>query len=131
MDLPFAWIELGIAILSQIFIIYQCYTLMDNMYKKSKNVFIRAPMLMAYCAILMTIFHPGDKGDWFVTQQMFVSFTIFLEACALIPQLEHLRTTKAPEGLATAYILCISGARFMRFFFWIAMMNGGDSFWYL
>ena len=62
---------------------------------------------------------------------MFVSFTIFLEAGALIPQLVHLRMNKDPEGLTSSYLYCLGGSRVLRFFFWLTMINNNDTFWYL
>ena len=62
---------------------------------------------------------------------MFVSFTIFLEAVALIPQLWHLYNHQDPEGLADSYLMFLGGSRFIRFFFWLEMMMEGDTFPYL
>ena len=62
---------------------------------------------------------------------MLVSFTIFLEGVALLPQLAHLRQHKDPEGLTSQYVYCLGGSRIVRFFFWIAMISNNDTFWYL
>jgi ER lumen protein retaining receptor len=58
-------------------------------------------MLVPACFILSMIFHPGNKGEYFLTFQMFVSFTMFVEAVALIPQLVHLNQNRDPEGLTS------------------------------
>ena len=62
---------------------------------------------------------------------MFVSFSIFLEGAALVPQLVHLRQNKDPEGLTSSYLYCLGGSRVVRFFFWMNMITNSDSFWYL
>ena len=62
---------------------------------------------------------------------MLVSFSIFLEAFSLVPQLVHLRSGKDPEGLTSNYLYCLGGARAVRFFFWLAMYSANDTFWYL
>ena len=62
---------------------------------------------------------------------MFVSFTMFVEAAALIPQLAHLHQNKDTEGLNTYYLICLGVARLCRMVFWITMSTKRDSFWYL
>ena len=81
--------------------------------------------------ILATLYHPGKKGDFFFTLQMFVSFTIFLEALSLAPQLVHLELSKDTEGLNSYYLVCLGLARISRVFFWRAMGGKTNSFWYL
>ena len=54
-----------------------------------KYMFLRWYSLVVAVLILSTMFHPGKKGAYFITFQMFVSFTMFLEALALVPQLVH------------------------------------------
>ena len=88
-------------------------------------------VLVAGCFILSMIFHPGSKGEYFLTFQMFVSFTMFVEAVALIPQLVHLSQNRDPEGLTSQYLYSLGGSRAVRFFFWMAMISNNDSFWYL
>lgn len=78
------------------------------------------------------IMHPGKKHpNFFFTLQMFVSFTMFLEAAALIPQLAHLHQNKDTDGLNSYYLMCLGVARLCRVGFWITMSTKRDSFWYL
>jgi uncharacterized protein with PQ loop repeat len=62
---------------------------------------------------------------------MFVSFTMFLEALALVPQLIHLQQSKDTEGLNSIYLVCLGLSRVARLFFWNAMATKKDTFWYL
>ena len=62
---------------------------------------------------------------------MFVSFTMFCEAAALVPQLVHLHESRDTDGLNNVYIGCLGLARISRIFFWWTMANKRDSFWYL
>jgi hypothetical protein len=62
---------------------------------------------------------------------MFVSFTMFVEAAALVPQLVHLIQNRDPEGLTSQYLYFLGGSRAVRFFFWYSMVTNNDSFWYL
>ena len=62
---------------------------------------------------------------------MFVSFTIFIEAAALVPQLIHVHESKDTEGLNQYYLICLGIARVSRLFFWNAMSSKREVFWYL
>ena len=62
---------------------------------------------------------------------MFVSFTMFLEAAALIPQLVHIYQSKDTEGLNSYYLYCLGLARVGRIFFWYSMSSKRETFWYL
>mmetsp|Transcript_33552 Transcript_33552/g.51591 ORF Transcript_33552/g.51591 Transcript_33552/m.51591 type:complete len:89 (-) Transcript_33552:92-358(-) len=62
---------------------------------------------------------------------MFVSFTMFIEAAALIPQLVHIHQSKDTEGLNSYYLMCLGLARIGRLFFWHAMSSKRETFWYL
>ncbi len=43
---------------------------------------------MGAAILLSSFLHPGSKGKYFVTKQMFVSLTMFLETLSLLSQLE-------------------------------------------
>ena len=62
---------------------------------------------------------------------MFVSFTMFLEAMALVPQLVHIKQSNDTEGLNSLYLYCLGFARIGRVFFWYTMSSKADTFWYL
>lgn len=124
-------LEITAAVAMHAFILFQCYSYKDTVYKGIKNPFLKSPVLISICAVLSILIHPGSKGKYFFTLQMLVSFTMFLEALALLPQLEHLRSNRDREGLTSNYLFCLGGSRAVRFFFWIAMITNDDSFWYL
>ena len=124
-------IEIITAVIMHGYIVYLCYQYKDTIYKGVSAIYLKFYVLIGACFLLSMIFHPGNKGDYFLTFQMFVSFTMFLEAVALIPQLVHLRQNRDPEGLTSQYLYCLGASRGVRFFFWIAMVTNNDSFWYL
>lgn len=124
-------IEIIMAVALHAYIILLCYQLKDTIYKGVKEFFLKFPFLIGLCFLLSLVFHPGSKGDFFFTLQMLVSFTIFLEALALLPQLQHLRQKHDSEGLTSTYLYCLGGSRAVRFFFWVAMISNNDTFWYL
>ena len=84
-------IEITAAVVLHAYIIYLCFSYKDTIYKNVSNIYLKWPVLLIVCFLLSMIFHPGSKGEYFLTFQMFVSFTMFVEAVALIPQLVHLR----------------------------------------
>lgn len=80
-----AQVELLMAVVMHAYIVFLCFSYKDTIYKGVKDVYLKSPVLIVVCCILSFIFHPGSKGDFFFTLQMFVSLTIFLEAVALFP----------------------------------------------
>ena len=131
LGLPLAWLEIITALAMHGYIVYLCSTLKDQIYKGLKEFYYKYYFLIGVCFGLSLIFHPGNKGPYFFTLQMLVSFTIFLEALGLIPQLQHLRIHKESEGLTHTYLYFLAGARVTRFVFWYFMMQIGDSFYFL
>ena len=83
--------EIIAAVIMHAYIVYLCYSYKDTIYKGVTIPYLKWYVLLAACFVLSMIFHPGSKGSYFLTYQMFVSFTMFTEAAALIPQLVHLR----------------------------------------
>ena len=129
--LTISMIEIFTAVGMHAYIVYLCFLYKDTIYKGTSQIYLKWYVLIGGCLLLSMIFHPGSKGDYFFTLQMFVSFTMFVEAVALIPQLVHLRQNRDPEGLTSQYLYCLGGSRAVRFFFWFAMITNNDSFWYL
>lgn len=123
--------EITAAVVLHAYIVYLCFSYKDTIYKGVSAVYLKWYVLLAGCFLLSMIFHPGSKGEYLLTFQMFVSFTMFMEAVALIPQLVHLSQNRDPEGLTSQYLYSLGGSRAVRFFFWMAMISNNDSFWYL
>ena len=120
-------LEILVALGMHAYILYLCFTYKDSIYKGTKEVYLKWYALAGACFLLCLVFHPGSKGKYIVTLQMLVSFTMFLEAVALVPQLIHLNRTRDPEGLTSQYLYALGGCRAIRFFFWLSY----ESFWYL
>ena len=129
--MTFTYLEVIIALVTQLTLIYQCHHYKDVLYRGLNNIFLRWFSLTVICLALSMIFHPGKKGSFFFTLQMFVSFTMFLEAAALIPQLVHIHLSKDTEGLNSYYLYCLGLARVGRVFFWLTMSTKRETFWYL
>ena len=77
------------------------------------------------------MFHPGEKNDWGFTKQMFVSFTMFMEAVGLLPQIKILSKIGETDVMTGHYMFCLAVSRFMRLIFWMYMYLAGDTFIYL
>jgi hypothetical protein len=78
-------IEICTAVFMHAYIVYLCYSYKDTIYKGVSAIYLKSYVLIGICFLLCTIFHPGNKGEYFFTQQMLVSLTMFLEAAALVP----------------------------------------------
>ena len=131
-ELPLAWIELLTALVFHLYCCYLCHYVKEASQTQTKQKFMfTAPVVIALCFGISCIFHPGSKGVYFFTLQMFVSFTIFLEAASLMPQLWLLYHYQDPEGLTDWYLKLLCASRAIRFFFWAEMIMEGDTFYYL
>ena len=60
--------EITAAVILHAYIIYLCYSYKDTIYKGVSKVYLKSPVLLAVCFVLAMIFHPGSKGEYFVTQ---------------------------------------------------------------
>ena len=89
--MTFTYVEISCAFVIQVGLIYTCYRYKDILYGGVKQFYLKWWFLVALALGLSTVFHPGKKGKFFFTLQMFVSFTMFLEAMALVPQLVHIK----------------------------------------
>ena len=131
-NLDSAFIELFLAVTLHAVLVYLCRKLRDNQLYCEPPVYLRAWWLLAQAFVLSLFLHPGNKSkNYFFTQQMFVSFTLYAETSALITQLWHLKKTQACEGLNSGYLVMVGISRFTRIFFWKSMSAQASNFWYL
>ena len=85
MSMTLTYFKVALALLSQSALIYQCFQYKDVLYRDIPKFFLKWWSMVILALGLATLFHPGKKGQFFFTLQMFVSFTIFLEALAMVP----------------------------------------------
>merc|ERR1719387_3434451 len=87
-DTPFAYIELLLSTVCAIGLNYLAYNLVqtsaEHVSQKQTPWYFRIYATAPACLALAFIFHPGD--DW-ISMQILVSYTMFQEAAALLPQL--------------------------------------------
>ena len=94
-------------------------------------IYLRYYIIIAIAAVLSCFLHPGKKGTYFVTQQMFVSFTMFVEALSLVSQLYHMKMSRGIDGLNVWYVTALALSRLSRIYFWYTMSTKWSTFWYL
>ena len=127
------WIAIGeitLAVCLHLIIVYYCYKYKDIL-QTQMPFYLRWYSIIAVAAVLSCCFHPGKKGNYILTQQMFVSFNMFIEALSLISQLYHMKISKGLEGLNQTYLVALGISRMSRIYFWYTMSNKLTTFWYL
>ena len=75
--------EICLAVCLHSLIVYLCIKHKD-MLQHEMPIYLRWYSVITVASILSYFMHPGKKGPYIVTQQMFVSFTMFTEALSLI-----------------------------------------------
>ena len=132
--LPTMWLactELVVAICLHAYIVYLCIKHQDIL-QQEMPMYLRWFVILTIAAILSCFLHPGRKGTYFFSQQMFVSFTMFTEAISLLPQIYHMHMSQGLEGLNSKYLFALALSRFSRIYFWYTMSGKHIStFWYL
>ena len=56
-------------------------------------------VILALSSAFSMVYFPGKSGEYYVTQQMFVSFTMSTEAFSFISQLMHMNVAREVDGL--------------------------------
>ena len=125
-----SWIEITMGIALHLTIVYLCVKHKD-MLQQEMPIYLRWFVIISLAAVLACIYHPGKTGAYFFTQQMFVSFGMFIEAFSLVSQLYHMKMSKGLEGLNRPYLAALAISRFTRIYFWYTMSNKLSTFWYL
>merc|ERR1719247_2333144 len=92
---------------------------------KHATNYLRAYITIPAALVVSFFFHPGD--DW-MSMQILVSFTMFIEACGLLPQLWLFRKMHEVEPMTSHYVGLLVCARFIRMIFWAKMYFIGENF---
>lgn len=113
-----------------------CFFYLFNYYRNRENwtptkampFYYKLQFLIPLVFVLAFFFHPGTKGAYYFTMQMFVSLSIFSESIGLLPQLSLIRSEKETGNLSKFYVLFLAVARFFRLLFWVQMLFEGNKF---
>eukprot|EP01071_Lankesteria_metandrocarpae_P002347 Lankesteria_metandrocarpae@DN2262_c0_g1_i1.p1 len=92
---------------------------------KKPVFYFRVYVLVPLVAVFAMLFHPGTRLNII---QMLVSFTMYLDAVALLPQLYLLRHMVEVEPLTSQYVGLLVLSRIIRIVFWIHLILSGDRF---
>jgi len=81
--------------------------------------------LAPVAAVLAFFFHPSD--NW-ISIQILVAFTMYLEALGLLPQLWLMKKMYDVEPITSHYVGLLVIARFSRMVFWGVLFYIGEHF---
>jgi hypothetical protein len=96
--------------------------------KTRLSIALRPYVLVPISFIAAVFWHPGPQRSWF-TLQVLVSFTIYLEAVALLPQLLLMAVSVTEvEPVTNVYIVLLALSRGVRMAFWAVLFKQGDKF---
>ena len=132
------YIELCLALATLFYTLYICL-LKYNKYKSilslicgsSLPFFFRWFVLVILVGILSVLYYPG-KGDHFEYDvQMLVSFTIFVEASGLIPQIYSVVSEKDSRIFSSFYLVFLAISRICRLVFWVKLFIESNDFEFL
>jgi len=126
-----AYVEMILGISSLVYIIflyrrYKVNTLVTNVIRLP--TFMRVEVLLPIICLLSFFFHPGSKGEFYFTLQMFVSLSIYSEAIGLLPQWYIISKEKDTGNISQFYVVFLGFARLLRLVFWIQMYYQGQKF---
>jgi ER lumen protein retaining receptor len=117
--------ELMASLVSAVFLV-RLFSNLRHTTTQACPTILSASVLVPFALTLAFLFNPGS---WFnITAQVFVAFTMYLEAVALIPQLWLVRRMDDVEALTSHYVGILIIARAVRMMFWVVMFFDGQSF---
>lgn len=129
-----SYVEIIMALVTSVYFIY-----LYNKYKINNYyahiivppVYLKLVVLVPLVLVLSFFFHPGQKGAFYLTIQMFVSLSIFSESIGLLPQLYMITRSQETGDLSKLYVVFLGFARFFRLLFWLQMFYEGSHFYSL
>jgi len=125
-ETTFAYIELLLSTGAAGWLCYNFYKYYDTSRLDRQPLDIMRVWVLAPIALVVAfLFHPGD--DW-MSMQVLVAFTMYMEAMALTPQLWLFRKASFVEGMNSNYVGLLICARFIRMLFWLKMYFLGEHF---
>jgi len=95
-------------------------------YDQSQDSFLHWKFAVAPCVVIGTLTHligAGQSGDGFDFIEWLWTFSIYLEAIAILPQLIVLQRYREVENLTGNYIFFMGAYRFMYILNWIYRAN--------
>lgn len=87
--------------------------------------FMTTPIMCAVAGVAAFFFHPSD--NW-ISMQILVAFTMYLEALALVPQLYLMKKMLDVEPITSHYVGLLVCSRVIRMCFWGRLFWLGEHF---
>ncbi|CAD8203214.1 unnamed protein product [Paramecium octaurelia] len=125
------WIELVISIVLSAFIFYLFHKYRHTRFHQISNPYVSYQTIIPICLVLSFFFHPGTKNENYFTVQMFVSMSMFIEACGLLPQIYVSKKIGSIEADISKYLVAMGFSRLLRLVFWVMNYMAGEKFVYL
>lgn len=129
-SLPLATLEVLTSTALLIYSTYLCYRYKGTCIHLTPK-YLSTQVITAGCLVLCFFFHPGVKNQYYLTLQMLVSFSMFMESAGLLPQFVLMRKVGEVEGMTGHYVMSLGLARIFRLLFWIKMYMDGETFGHL
>merc|ERR1719281_1160507 len=123
-ETAFAYLELFLSTCLALVLCYFCWKYHHTTTKHSISylrIYVTVPLAM----VLAFLFHPGP--DW-VSMQVLVAFSMYMEAIAMLPQLWLMRKMHEVEPLTSHYVGLLVIARMIRMVFWVKLFILGEHF---
>eukprot|EP00917_Polyrhabdina_sp_WS-2016_P009259 GHVP01020654.1.p1 GENE.GHVP01020654.1~~GHVP01020654.1.p1 ORF type:complete len:222 (-),score=19.71 GHVP01020654.1:385-1050(-) len=123
-DMPLTYIEMFLSALAGAWLPYSFWNLRHSNLEHVPyylKFYFTLPMALGAAFL----FNPADQ--W-LTKQVLVSFTIYAETLALIPQLVQMSQMTDIESLTTTYVWLVVGSRVVRSLFWLVLWAKGEIF---
>jgi len=104
-----------------------CYYVISLRHTTTKTAWwpLRCFVTVPASFLVAFFFHPGSR--WF-TVQILVSFSMYLESVALLPQLYLMRRMIDIEPLTSLYVILLIISRIIRMLFWLNLFWQGEHF---
>ena len=127
-DIGISYLEIFVSVWLSLYLVFITNYFKDPFYNGTSGYF-KARNLIIVVSILSYLFHPVENytRTYFDFQRL-ISFTTFLEALAIIPQLIHLDQIGDIKGLTSSYLLWIAVSRAIRVIFWKVMWTKNSIF---
>ena len=132
------YIELCLALVTLFYTLYICL-LKYNKYKSifslicgsSVPILFRWYILVIVVGVLSVLFYPGKGDNFEFDVQILVSFTIYVEAAGLIPQIYSVVSEKDSRIFSSFYLVFLAISRICRLVFWVKLYLENNDFEFL
>jgi len=125
----FAYGELIGSTVLGLLVAHACWRFRDPDARHSRPIWMLQLQILAPLALVLAFFlHPST--DWF-SMQVLVSFTMFMEAIGVMPQVFLMSKVQIIDAMGNEYVGLLAVARLIRLVFWTVLYFKGEHFFTL